>query len=228
MYPLIFEQANRISSLGNFIHLKNSQQQQIWHQICRFKMDAKFQSIFLYSPKANGLTHLLTSLAEYLNLKLMAADNLQDAQIIDKNDANGLIIDDIDQLLTEQNNHTQNQLIYAYEHCLANDKLIIFASHCPITALKNCMQDLMTRLMASVFIKLPKLSAEQMKAIVLERAKLRGIYTIDDQLYRYLCFRSTRNIKTLIDYLDKIDIISHQHNQKIKLKHFKAILNNEQ
>ena len=224
----IFSEILRELNLENFVVAAYSEQQSVWGQLIQRDEQCKFEGVFFYTPSANGLTHILRAASEKVNgIYINCAKPLVADHIASVGRANFCFLDNIDSNLLEDI-EVQIQVQDIFDNIKRNSGKIVVGSHQLREQLGGLIGDLQTRFFSLKQLELEKLSKVDMYTMISKRARLRGITNLNEETFNYLYYRSERNIKTLMQYLDKIDIASLDQNQKVQIRHVRRVLENEQ
>jgi DnaA family protein len=184
------------------------------------------QGYWIWGPAASGKTHLLQATCErvgdravYLPLRMLVAGG---PQILDGLASRDLIcIDDIETIAGDP---TWEQALFALcnEVLDANRSLVVSATmssrECPID-----LPDLQSRLARLATFQLHALSDEERIGALQLRAELRGLDLPDDTA-NFLLKRSRRDMASLYELLDKLDLEALRAQRRLTIPFVKEVL----
>ncbi len=166
--------------------------------------------IYLWGPPGSGKSHLLQALGHQAATcgETSAYLPLADAAKLSPDYLQGLeqlslvCIDDIDQIA--QQPQWEEALFHLYNRIrTANTRLALTASGSPAT-LPIALPDLRSRLSWGLVLRLNLLDDEGKLSVLQQRARARGM-ELPPEVGRYLLHRISRDMRSLSDWLEKLD-----------------------
>lgn len=188
--------------------------------------------VFLYGAHATGKTHLLQAMcaqdgAEHRVTYVAVTDLLAyGAELLSGSARNTIFcIDDADALLIDAE---WNRTLFALHHELEEHqgKLIMAAAQ-PPAAYAFPLADLASRVMAGMVLRLQSLNDEQQLQAMRLHALQRGLELPEDTS-NYLLRRLPRDMTTLCEFLDELDIASLAAQRKLTVPFVKQVLDEKQ
>ncbi len=191
--------------------------------------DASALPLYLFGASGSGKSHLLYAAcvqAQELGLtsQLLALDDFRQysPRLFDGLEQLDLVcLDNIQAIAGDS--HWQVALFDLYNRMVEQGKkLIIVADEAP-TQLGISLPDLVSRLQACTSFQLRLLSDEDKQKLLQQKARLRGI-ELPDEVARFLFNRQQRDLRGLVDILDKLDKASMVHQRKLTIPFVKDVL----
>jgi DnaA family protein len=185
--------------------------------------------LYLFGASGSGKSHLLYAAcvqAQELGLtsQLLALDDFRQysPRLFDGLEQLDLVcLDNIQAIAGDS--HWQVALFDLYNRMVEQGKkLIIVADEAP-TQLGISLPDLVSRLQACTSFQLRLLSDEDKQKLLQQKARLRGI-ELPDEVARFLFNRQQRDLRGLVDILDKLDKASMVHQRKLTIPFVKDVL----
>lgn len=185
--------------------------------------------VFLAGPGGSGKTHLLIAACAQ-------ASNLgRSAQYLDPATVSGpmgdairqfggsdlLAIDDVDLLVGDS--EVEHALFDLYNRCVAEGTTLLFAAADPPAALHLVLPDLASRLSACIQWQLRPLDEASRREALRERAASRGI-ELDQAVLDWLFTRQARDLGTLTELLDHIDLASLAAKRRVTVPFLRELL----
>ncbi len=187
------------------------------------------QFVYLWGPAGSGKSHLLQSLGHQAALcgETSAYLPLTDAAELSPNYLHNLeqlslvCIDDIDSIA--QQPQWEEALFHLYNRIRAGDtRLTLAASSSPAT-IPIALPDLRSRLSWGLVLRLTLLDDDSKLAVLQERARARGM-ELPTEVARYLLHRISRDMRTLSDWLEKLDEKSLAAQRKLTIPFVRELL----
>ncbi len=185
--------------------------------------------LYLFGASGSGKSHLLYAAcvqAQELGLtsQLLALDDFRQysPRLFDGLEQLDLVcLDNIQAIAGDS--HWQVALFDLYNRMVEQGKkLIIVADEAP-TQLGISLPDLVSRLQACTSFQLRLLSDDDKQKLLQQKARLRGI-ELPDEVARFLFNRQQRDLRALVDILDKLDKASMVHQRKLTIPFVKDVL----
>ncbi|MES1196123.1 MAG: DnaA regulatory inactivator Hda [Steroidobacter sp.] len=185
--------------------------------------------VFLYGVHGTGKTHLLQALCVQASMRGQQAvyTTLSDLQeygaglLTGSSQESMLCIDDVDTLLIDAEwNHA---LFNVYREMEEQQGKLIMAASGPPASYQFPLADLASRVMAGTVLRLQPLNEdEQLQALQLHAVQ-RGL-ELPEETAQYLLRRLPRDMSTLCDFLDELDIASLAEQRKLTVPFVKKVL----
>jgi len=185
--------------------------------------------VYLFGASGSGKSHLLYAAcvqAQELGLtsQLLALDDFRQysPRLFDGLEQLDLVcLDNIQAIAGDS--HWQVALFDLYNRMVEQGKkLIIVADEAP-TQLGISLPDLVSRLQACTSFQLRLLSDDDKQKLLQQKARLRGI-ELPDEVARYLFNHQQRDLRALVEILDKLDKASMVHQRKLTIPFVKDVL----
>ena len=185
--------------------------------------------LYLFGASGSGKSHLLYAAcvqAQELGLtsQLLVLDDFRQysPRLFDGLEQLDLVcLDNIQAIAGDS--HWQVALFDLYNRMVEQGKkLIIVADEAP-TQLGISLPDLVSRLQACTSFQLRLLSDDDKQKLLQQKARLRGI-ELPDEVARFLFNRQQRDLRALVDILDKLDKASMVHQRKLTIPFVKDVL----
>lgn len=186
-------------------------------------------AIFLYGVAGVGKTHLLQALcaqageqrrsASYVPLRELQSYGPDVLAGLENNSL--LCIDDVG--CVAQQPEWNRALFNAYRDLEEQGGKLILADEQPPAALPFALRDLSSRVLAGTVLRLQPLNEDERLAALRLHAVQRGLELPDDTA-GYLLKRLPRDMATLCDFLDELDIESLAAQRKLTVPFVKAVL----
>jgi len=187
-------------------------------------------NVYLWGESGTGKSHLLQAActlaaasdrkAIYLPLKGEAGitpELLQDVDTLDL-----VCIDDIDRAAGIA--QWEMAIFNLYNRLQSGKRTLVVSADAPPAGIPVALPDLKSRLSAAIAWHLSPLSeAERLQALQ-QRAKVRG-FELPDEVMDFLSRRVARDMHTLFDWLDRMDIASLSQQKKLSVPFVRALLN---
>ena len=184
---------------------------------------------YLWGHAQSGKSHLLQAVcnqlahsdqkAVFLPMGKFAGSEsglLNDMQLLDV-----VCIDDIDCVLG--NNDWEHALFRIINEMWLGNKSLVISASCKPSDLNILLPDLASRLAGSLIYRLSGLSDEQKRTAIQVHAKARGL-DISPEVCSYLLRHYPRELKKLMELLDKLDKYSLALQRKITVPFVRAVL----
>lgn len=188
-------------------------------------------SFYLFGVTGVGKSHLLhasCALAETLNMSALCLSiaDIKDlsVEILDGLESIDLIcVDDVH--LVTGDRHWQQAIFDLFNRVKEQGKRIIITGDKAVRELQIELPDLTSRLSWGFTEQLKLMSDEEKQLAVQHRANQRGL-SIQDDVVKYLLNHYSRDMPTLIRYLDILDKVSIREQRKITIPFIKEALQN--
>ncbi|MDR2012232.1 MAG: DnaA regulatory inactivator Hda [Rhodanobacter sp.] len=167
--------------------------------------------LYIAGASGSGRTHLLIAACAEANAGGHSAQYLALSRLREPGSAairafGGsalLAIDDVDAIAGDRS--AEHALFDLYNRCRAERAILLFAASAPPARIGIGLPDLVSRLSACTQIALRPLEEIARRALLRERAQARGI-ELDDAALDWLFARNKRDLATLLDLLERIDV----------------------
>ena len=201
----------------------------------------KFNPLFLYGGSGLGKTHLMQSIAHYIlqhnsNMKVLyVSSNQFTNEIIEAiakkktedfrnkyRKVDVLLIDDIQYLIGKD--ATQNEFFDTFNALHDEGKQIILSSDKPPKEIKTLDERYRSRFEWGVPIDIHAPDYETRMAILKNKAEIKGLKNISEEIFEYIANNITYNVRELEGALNKLSVYSELGNVKITEDLAKKIL----
>lgn len=189
---------------------------------------------FLLGPSESGKTHLCAALvaaaqsegvdAQYLSLKELL-DNFDEVTAVgyiqDIKQGTLIVLDDIDYVAGHES--LELALFNLYNDCIAESKQLVLSSRSAVSDLNIRLADLVSRLQFALTVRLKPISEEGKKLLIMRLAQERGI-KMSYELAEYIALRSARNMKALVDVIERLDHASLLEKRSLTIPFTKKVM----
>jgi len=194
------------------------------------KQDNKFEFTYLCGLAESGKSHLLYAScvkAQELGLStiLLSMSDIIDLSpdlLAGLESMDVLCIDDLQ--LVAQNPKWEKALFNFYNRFNESGKVLIFAADLLPDMLNIALPDLESRLKWGTTFQIRSMSDDDKAEALVKRAKMRGL-ELSLECARFLLTRLSRDMRTLVDILNKLDHASIVQQRKITIPFIKTTLN---
>jgi|TARA_B100001094_G_C18196276_1_gene811378 DnaA family protein len=137
-------------------------------------------------------------------------------------------LDSFDYIFIDKFNHIfkndigEINLFNLYNFSKANNKKIILSEDSSINNMPN-LPDLASRLNSNLEIFIPSLTDEDKKNLIKSELKKRGLL-INENCLDYIINRSSRNLESLLELVDQLDLLSLERKKNISIPLIKEII----
>ena len=191
--------------------------------------------LFVTGVKSSGKSHLLQASCQFkmqmgdMALYLSCDDCLVQGGfdiftpvMLDGLDHFDLIcIDDLSLLLRSPD--MEEALFHLFNRVRDTGRQLIVSDALAPSGLAIELPDLLSRLQSGLVLKLPVLTDEEKKMLLIKKALDRG-FQLEPEVVQYLMKRSDRSIKVLMETLKKLDRASLSHQRKLTIPFVKEVL----
>lgn len=182
--------------------------------------------LFLWGEQGCGKSHLLQAtinqsdigLAMYLPL---AEQGLEPSMLNGLEQFHWLVIDDIHAVAGQP--EWEEALFHLYNKIKDRGSNLIIAANQPPAELSIDLQDLRSRLSAMIIFKIQPLSDNDKQVLLQQKAAAKGL-SLADEVAQFMLLRSSRDLRCLMDSLDKLDKASLIEQRKITVPFVKNVL----
>ncbi|WP_333023687.1 DnaA ATPase domain-containing protein [Wolbachia endosymbiont of Pentidionis agamae] len=197
-------------SINNYILLEENKQ--VYNLIIN---DYSWKNIILYGPKGSGKTHISHIWQELNNASFIDINNFLDG--IKYNDA--FILEDI------QNIEDEEMLFHCFNYVKENSKKFLITSSIPPKQLNFKLNDLSSRILSVMSVKISPPSDELLKIILIKQFADRQL-KIDIKVVNYIISRMERSFHSFNIIVQKISekLIEHDYNTGITIPFVRSIL----
>ena len=185
--------------------------------------------LYLAGAVGSGRTHLLIATcaaanaddrgAQYLSLASLGSHRADAIRGFGGSEL--LAIDDLDAIAGDR--EAEHALFDLYNRCRAERATLVFAAAAPPAQLGIGLPDLVSRLSACTQITLKPLGEDERRALLRERARVRGI-ELDDSVLDWLFARGKRDLASLFEVLDRVDRASLAAKRRITVPFLRGLL----
>jgi chromosomal replication initiator protein len=201
----------------------------------------KFNPLFLYGGSGLGKTHLMQSIAHYIlqnnsNMKVLYVPSNkftnEIVEAIKKNKTEEfrdkyrtvdvLLIDDIQYLIGKES--TQQEFFDTFNALHDEGKQIILSSDKPPKEIKTLDERFRSRFEWGVPIDIHAPDYETRMAILKNKAEIKGLNNISEEIFEYIANNITYNVRELEGALNKLSVYSQLGDVKITEELAKNIL----
>lgn len=179
-----------------------------------------FPGWFISGGSASGKSHLLFSVLNATHaqgkpaLYLSCDQLLSEGPLDDVPGVGVLCLDRVDAISGDT--ELEQSLFGLFERVRDNTGVLVMAATRPATELGIKLQDLVSRLSQAISYQLQELSDQEKSQAFKLRAEVRGM-TVTEEVVQYILKRSTRDMHSLFDLLDRIDIQSLAEQRRITI-----------
>ncbi|NGX54806.1 MAG: Chromosomal replication initiator protein DnaA [Chlamydiae bacterium] len=224
-FKLTFDEINPESKLDNFVTSQNNLLAfKLLKESCeRDKLSLNFNPIYLFGRPGSGKTHLMMAAANQLKANgqsviYVRADTFTEHVVsairggemqtfrktYRKTDA--LLIDDIE--IFSKKGATQEELFHTFNTLHTEGKQIILSAHSPPQELRAIAARLVSRFEWGIVIPLQMLEKEEMRQVLVEKAK-KVNFALQDKVADFLLDTFGNNTKNLTRALEALILRSH-------------------
>ncbi len=202
-----------------------------------------FNPLFLYGGPGLGKTHLIQAIAHYIIKHSPGMKVLYVSSEVFTNDiissiknkkteefrekyrlVDVLIIDDIQDIIGKE--QTQREFFNTFNFLYEAGKQIILSSDRPPKEITDLEERLRSRFEWGVPIDIHAPDYETRMAILKNKAELRGVFNIPEDVFKYIAENIVSNVRELEGALNTICVYSKLQNVTIDLNMTKNLLNN--
>jgi DnaA-homolog protein len=178
--------------------------------------------IYLAGRKGSGVSHLLQALCHQTKYCLYLPLSKEfSPQILEDLTALELIaIDNIDTIVSD---HAWEEALFHLFNQRSLEQKLVIAGNRAVAQLAIQLPDLKSRLQSMLSFTVEPLNDEQKIAALQLRASNRGL-TMSDEVAQYLVYHTNREMKHLIDLIEKLDLLSLQDKHKLTVPWLKKVL----
>jgi len=214
------------ASFANYIFGKNDAIYEILQQLISGKGE---NSIYLWGTSGTGKTHLLQAIcqqvAQYNNtpayislnqLEMLTPDILEGLETLDL-----VCIDDIHCIAGQT--EWEQALFHLFNRLQDNHVPLIMTAHVSPKKLNLHLPDLTSRLTWGGVFQLQPLTDEEKVDALQKHASVLGL-TLSAKVARYLLQHCSRDMPTLMEWLQRLDYASLSHSRKLTLPFVRQLL----
>ena len=191
------------------------------------KISALTGLIYLWGPAQTGCSHLLQALCHASNKKRKPAIYLERLWEHDEALLNGLevmsviAIDDIDKVIGDPK--WELALFHLINAVKDKKGCLVLGAKTPPNRLAVDLNDLRSRLISAVTVRTDLLTDQEKLQALQRRAQFRG-YALDDDVAHFLLVRVKRNMRSLMEALEQIELETLIHQRKVTIPLLKKTL----
>ncbi len=211
------------ASLDDYLVGKNQILLEYLHQL---NAGSRGELLFLWGEQGCGKSHLLqatinqTDIGSAMYLPL-SEPGLEPQMLCGLEQFHWLVIDDIQSIAGQH--HWEEALFHLYNKVKDQGSNLIIAAGEPPAELAVELQDLRSRLMAMIIFKIQPLSDNDKQVLLQQKAAAKGL-SLADEVAQFMLSRSSRDLRCLMDSLDKLDKASLIEQRKITVPFVKNVL----
>ncbi len=188
--------------------------------------------LYIHGENGSGKTHLLQALAHQtaniaeLNLAYLPleSDALVPELLSSFEAFDCVCLDNIEVILTRENAYQwQESIFHLYNHLKDQNKSLVITANQAPSGLTCSLKDLQSRLSAMFIHEIKPLSDDDKKLYIQRKAKEKGL-ELADELASYMLSRGKRDLNSLNESMEKLDIASLQAKRKITKPFIKEVL----
>lgn len=188
------------------------------------------QHLYLWGQNGAGRSHLLQAACQYAAehhkvtayIPLMQAHELDPDLLQDLQHLQLICIDDVQAIAG--NKEWEQALFYLYQRALDTKTQVIWSADAPPARLTLQLADLRSRLAASLVLQIQTLNdADKLQA--LQRSATERGLTLPDSVGLYLLTHCSREMKTLMHILEKLDHAALVAQRGLTIPFVKQVLN---
>jgi chromosomal replication initiation ATPase DnaA len=171
----------------------------------------------IYGPRGSGKTHLSYIFKEYSNSVTLFSLSSTDLELIEK--GKNYIIDDF----VPSINYPSELVMHFLNQVTNNEGSVLFLSRCSAFEMDWKLDDLNSRLrsLISCEIKLP--DEIHLYTFMVKYANEKKLSLNDKQCF-YILERLGRNFESIINFIDKLDMLSLETKKKVSYKSIQHVL----
>lgn len=213
---------------SSFLPAKNLQLvEQLAQQLVKLVTEDEFNLVYLWGGQASGKTHLLKAACQAAASLGMNYSYLNLAHL---NCLNGLDEERLPQLVALDNLHSlagncafEEAIFHLFNLAKERNSLLLVAARANPANLGLTLPDLASRLAWGTTYWLEELTDEQKIDVLTLKAKERGIQ-VAEEVKKYLLHRCPRDLRLLLDLLDKLDAASLQAQRRLTLPFVRSVI----
>lgn len=215
------------ATFNNFYTPRGSSQ----HLATMLLQDSHQQLIFVIGNAGSGLSHLLQAACQKgpfertsntIYLPLADLQQYPPEQVLEGLQASSLVCLDDLQAVSDKT-AWQVALFNFFNECKQSGTRMVFASHKLPEDLEIDLADLLSRLKSGLMQGLIDFGDDDLRRLLQFRANLRGMY-LSDEVAKFLLTRLSRDSRTLISALEKLDSASLQEQRRLTTPFVKTVL----
>lgn len=190
------------------------------------KANRSYSAVILWGDTSVGKTHLLSALVQLCGqldgeVCWFNSGIVDYAQRIENNKSKIYLLDDIEDYVTDST--SEQALLSSIEQIKQVQGLLIMTATRSINHLGIELADLLSRFKAMDSFELIALDDAQKREVVRMRALQRGI-VLSDEVINWLFNHTSRNLSSLLELLEQMDITSLAQKRKVTIPLIKAML----
>lgn len=213
-----------LPSFSNFVAGENNEVVEALRAFSTFK-ESSF--ILLSGISGSGVSHLMQAGA-FLSSELgfqalylsLSEVGLKSEILLNLNSMDCLYIDDVDQVFEQSD--WEEALFHLYNQCKDNSKSLIMGTHYEAPVKKPKLRDLQSRLAGMVPYSLKRLSDEEKLIAIMQKFNSYGL-TIQKEVAQYLLNRMPRDMRNLMNNIEKLDQVSLSAKRGITIPFIKEV-----
>ncbi len=210
-------------SLSSFLVGKN---QILLEYLKQLTAGCQGEFIFLWGTVGSGKSHLLQAVVnqwtETTPMFLpLSEPGLSPEMLQGLEQFKWVLIDDIEQVIG--NKKWEEALFHLYNQIKDNGGNLLITADAPPAELEIKLKDLKSRLTAMTVFKIQSLSDTDKQVLLQQKAAAKGL-TLGDEVAQFVLSRSSRDLRYLMDALDKLDKASLVSQRKITVPFVKEVL----
>jgi len=215
------------ATFDNFYAPKGSSQ-----QLAKFLLQEDSQKVAcLIGHTGAGLSHLLQAVCQRgpfdrggdaIYLPLLDLQNYPSQQVLEGLEAASLVcLDDLQAVANRED--WQVPLFNFFNECRQSGTRLIFSSHQLLDGIGIQLPDLLSRLQSGLAHIITDFNDDDLRRLLQFRCNLRGMY-LSDEVAKFLLTRLSRDTKTLINALEKLDSASLREQRRLTTPFVKSTL----
>lgn len=191
--------------------------------------DSMNMPYLVWGSHGSGLTHLLQAICHGAHgnksvqyLPLIDMLGFSPADICEGLESTELVcLDGIDVICGHR--EWERAIFHLYNNLRDAGHMLVMSSHLAPQSLPVALNDLKSRVLASMFLRIESLSDDSKQEALIMRAKARGM-DMPQEVARYILSRAPRDTNILFNILDRLDDASLQQQRKLTIPFVKTLI----
>jgi len=181
-------------------------------------------SVYLYGPSGSGRSHLLQAVCHqfesqsctYIPIRLEDDPN----RLLSMENYNCIALDDVDKIAGDA--AWEEALFHLYNRAQINQSRLLLSSSLSPLQLNYQLQDLISRYRSALCLTLKPLTELELIELFGLRAKQKGLL-LNEELIRFIFSKMPRDVRSLMNFLEKIEHATLEHQRRITIPFLKKI-----
>ena len=187
--------------------------------IDQFKKKYSYPILYVHGPEGSGKTHLGFIFKEIMNAKFIK--HLKKNHLLSVNKGNSYILDDFE----PKAKIDEEMLMHFFNESYSGSGSILILSKTPPGKIKYALPDLNSRVKSFLSAKISLPDDQVLYSILVKELDQRKL-NLSDNLCFYILKRITRNYKSVLKLVKKLDRFSLESKTKLKLSDIRRVIEN--